>query len=109
LPNSQKSLLIFDANIAVLISGSPALCRRALVIIIMGTEHSDPDLLPVLRKRCLSKSGTRSPTIDPKIRAAIFDAEIGFLMDARPETIKGDDYPIEYDSDGYPELPAGLD
>jgi len=23
-------------------------------------------------------------------------------MDARPETIKGDDYRLEYDSDGYP-------
>jgi hypothetical protein len=34
--------------------------------------------------------------------------KFGFLMDAQPETIKGDDYLLKYDSDGYPELPACL-
>jgi hypothetical protein len=29
--------------------------------------------------------------------------------DTQQETLKGDDYPIEYGSDGYPELPACLD
>ena len=53
--------------------------------------------------------GERQGHVDPKIRATVLDAEIGFLMDARPETIKGDDYLLEYDSDGYPELPACLD
>ena len=50
--------------------------------------------------------GERKGYIDQKIRAAVLDAEIGFLTNARPETIKGDDYPIEYHSDGYPKLPA---
>ena len=53
--------------------------------------------------------GERQGHVDPKIRATVLDAEIGFLMDARPETIKGDDYLLEYDSDGYPALPACLD
>ena len=52
--------------------------------------------------------GKRQGHIDPKIRAAVLDAEIGFLMDAQPETIKGDDYLLEYDLDDYPELPACL-
>jgi hypothetical protein len=50
----------------------------------------------------------RQGHVDPKIRATVLDAEIGFLMDAQQETIKGDDYLLEYDSDGYPELPACL-
>jgi hypothetical protein len=53
--------------------------------------------------------GKRQGHIDPKIRATVLEAEIGFLTCARPETIKGDDYPLKYDSDGYPELPVGLD
>ena len=53
--------------------------------------------------------GQRHGLIDPKISAAVLEAEVGFLRDARPETIKGDDYPIEYHSDGYPELPVCLD
>jgi hypothetical protein len=53
--------------------------------------------------------GERQGDVDPKIRATVLDAEIGFMMDPRPETIKGDDYLLECDSDGYPELPAGLD
>ena len=53
--------------------------------------------------------GERQGHVDPKIRATVLDAEIGFLMDARPETIKGHDYLLEYDSDGYPALPACLD
>ena len=53
--------------------------------------------------------GERQGHVDPKIRATVLDAEIGFLMDAQPETIKGDDYLLEYNSDGYPELPACLD
>jgi hypothetical protein len=54
--------------------------------------------------------GKRQGHIDPKIRATVLEAEIGFLTSARPETIKGDDYPLKkYDSDGYPELHVGLD
>jgi hypothetical protein len=53
--------------------------------------------------------GERQGHVDPKIRATVLDAEIGFPMDAQPETIKGDDYLLEYDSDGYPALPACLD
>ena len=53
--------------------------------------------------------GQRHGLIDPKISAAVLEAEVGFLTDARPETIRGDDYPIEYHSDGYPKLPACLD
>src|SRR6476620_4448645 len=53
--------------------------------------------------------GERKGHIDQKTRAAVLDAEIGFLTNARPETIKGDDYLLECDSDGYPELPAVLD
>jgi hypothetical protein len=52
--------------------------------------------------------GERQGHLDPKIRATVLDAEIDFQMDAQPETIKGDDYLLEYDSDGYPELPACL-
>jgi hypothetical protein len=54
-------------------------------------------------------AGRRPGHIDPKIRVIVLDPEIGFLADARRETIKGDDYPIEYHSDGYPKLPACLD
>jgi hypothetical protein len=46
--------------------------------------------------------GQRHGLIDPKLRAAVLEAEVGFLTDPRPETIRGDDYPIEYHSDGYP-------
>jgi len=53
--------------------------------------------------------GQRHGLIDPKISAAVLEAEVGFLTDPRPETIKGDDYTIEYHSDGYPKLPACLD
>jgi hypothetical protein len=53
--------------------------------------------------------GQRQGHIDPKIRANVLDAEIGFLTGARPEAIKGDDYLPEYDSGGYQELPACLD
>jgi hypothetical protein len=53
--------------------------------------------------------GKREGHIDPKIRAAVLDAEIGFLSDDTLENIKGDHYPIEDDSGGYPELPACLD
>ena len=53
--------------------------------------------------------GERKGHIDQKIRAAVLDAEIGFLTNARPETIKGEDFSLDYDPDGYPELPVGLD
>jgi hypothetical protein len=53
--------------------------------------------------------GQRHGLIDPKISASVLEAEVGFLTDARPETIKGDDFPIEYPSDGYPKLPACID
>jgi hypothetical protein len=53
--------------------------------------------------------GQRHGLIDPKISAAVLEAEVGFLTDARPETIKGDDYTIEYHSDGYPNLPVCID
>jgi hypothetical protein len=53
--------------------------------------------------------GYRQGHIDPKIRTIVLDAEINFLTDARPEAIKGDYYLFEYDSDGYPGLPACLD
>jgi hypothetical protein len=47
--------------------------------------------------------------VAPKVRIIILYAEIGFLTDTPPETIKGEDYQIEYDSDSYPKLPACLD
>jgi hypothetical protein len=47
--------------------------------------------------------------VDPRIRAAVLDAEIGFLSETPSKAIQGDQYPIDYDSAGYPELPACLD
>ena len=38
--------------------------------------------------------GKRQGHIDPKIRATVLDAEIGFLTNARPETIKAMTFPL---------------
>jgi hypothetical protein len=53
--------------------------------------------------------GKRHGHIDSKLRNAVLDAEIGFLSSTTLEAIQGDDYPLEYYEDGYPELPARLD
>jgi hypothetical protein len=52
--------------------------------------------------------GERQGHVDPKIRATVLDAEIWFPDGRSTGTIKGDDYLLKYDSDGYPELPACL-
>jgi hypothetical protein len=39
----------------------------------------------------------------------VLDAEVGFLSNTPLEAIKGDDYKLHHDSDGYPELRACLD
>jgi hypothetical protein len=49
--------------------------------------------------------------VEHELRAAILEIEIGFIGDpaANAEPLQGDHYPLTFDADGYPELPACLD
>jgi hypothetical protein len=53
--------------------------------------------------------GSRQGQIDPKIRTAILDSEIGFVTAALTAADHEGDHPIELDSHGNPELPDFLD
>jgi hypothetical protein len=57
--------------------------------------------------------GHRWPTtlaINPELRASIMETELWWDQEIAPiEILKGDDYPLQTYSDGYPKLPACLD
>ena len=49
--------------------------------------------------------------VERELRAAILETEIGFIGDpaANAEPLQGDHFPLTFDADGDPELPACLD
>jgi hypothetical protein len=53
--------------------------------------------------------GKQQGHIDPKLRKAVLDAEVGFLSSTTLEAIQGDDYPLEYYEDSYRKVPPCLE
>jgi hypothetical protein len=53
--------------------------------------------------------GSRRGHVDPKVRTSVLEAEVGFLPSTPLEALNGDDYPVECDANGFPELPGCLD
>ena len=55
--------------------------------------------------------GRGTKPVECELHAAILKTEKGFIGDpaANAEPLQGDHYPLTFDADGYPELPACLD
>jgi hypothetical protein len=62
---------------------------------------------PVQRQPVDLMGGTLRGLVNPELRRAILATELGEESSSAP--LQGDDYPLEYDENGYPELPACLD
>jgi hypothetical protein len=102
--------------------------KKAAVVLLRERGKTEPrDWIPELNQAAANEvdrlqrkywpvdllGGERRGTkaVERELRAAILETEMGFIGDpaANSEPLQGDHYPLTFDADGYPELPACLD